>query len=150
ARLATEGRSLTLPFQADHLAVLDIGRQLDRDLAAAGEHRRHLRRGGCFLDGDVQRHVEVGAARCCLLPPSACAGMLLLEGVSENLAEDVVARITAEGIAATRAAAAEFEMGAARSVAGTAETGERIAAAAGRAFETVEARLAVGIDLAAV
>src|SRR5690606_19148322 len=110
ARLAAEGRRLALPFQADRLAVLDIGRQLDRDLAPVREKRRHLGRGRHLLHRDVQRHVEVCAARRGLLALRAGTGPRTLpgKGVAENLAEDVARRVAL--LAAHGTAAAELEM----------------------------------------
>ena len=85
-----------------------------------------------------------------LLPTGLLPTGLLLEGVAEDLAEDVA--VAVERIAA-RPAAAELEMGRPRPLLpALAEGGEGVAAALRvlEALEALEARLALGIDLATV
>ena len=149
ARLAAEGRLRALALQPDRLAVLDIGRQLDGDLAAVGKLRGDLGGGDHVLEADVHGDVEVGrrrhaAAAAALLAEARAlpgARRSLLESVAEDLAEDVVG---------VEAGGAELEMAGARPAALlAAEAGERVAAAGARP-ELLESRLARGVDLAAV
>src|SRR5687767_8218372 len=106
---------LALPFQADRLAVLKIGRQLDRHLPPVGEHGGDFWRGGGLLDGDVERHVDVVAGRRLAGTGAALRKTL----AAEYLAEDV-ASAAGERIAA---GAAELETRAAGTGLLAAETG---------------------------
>src|SRR5690606_15691577 len=92
ARLAAEGRGLALPLEADGLAVLDEGGQLDADLAPVGEERRDLLGPRRLLDADVERDVDVGAGRAGRLGAGAGAARRARpapERLAEQLAEDV-------------------------------------------------------------
>ena len=99
--------------------------------------------GGRFLQGDVQRHVDIAAGRRAARAGPAC----LRKALAEKLVEDV-AGAAGERIAAS---AAELETLTAGTTTGAGllapETCERVASGA---LEALETRLAVGVDLAAV
>ena len=128
------------PAQPDHLAVGDPLRDDDVDLAPVREGDALLRLAGDVLEGDVERRRDVLAARPRRLAGGAGA---LAEGLAEELREDVVAAAGAPAPAAA-GTGAEAE----------AEALEVALVAAARpareALEALEARLAVGVDLAAV
>src|SRR4051794_35393612 len=84
-RVARLSRSLlALTLEPDGLAVLDIGGQLDRDLAAVGEHRRHLFGGGCLLDADIQRDVQIRGLHRLTAIAAPAAATRAGEGVAKN------------------------------------------------------------------
>ena len=96
------GRALlALALQPDRLAVLDIGRQLDGDLAAVGKHRVDACGSRHVLDADIERGVHI-RRRSRPARPSA-RQRPPAQGVAENLAEDVVGTAAAERIGAAAA-----------------------------------------------
>ena len=136
---------LALPFQPDRLAVLDIGRQLDRDLAPVREHGGHLRRGRGLLDCDVERHVDVAPGR--RLAGTACAAR------APGRCEKAWPKISLKMSPAPPPNGSAPPLRNSKRVPPRAgllapEAGEGIAACA--AFKALEARLALAVDLAAV
>src|SRR5690606_17059528 len=93
AALAGEGRQLALPLEPDHLAVLDISRQLDGQLAAVGELRGHLGGVHDVLDRHLHGRLEVGRGRHAACTAAAARAARL---PAEDVGEDV-ARIEALG-----------------------------------------------------
>src|SRR5690606_7107725 len=107
-----------------------------------GKDGRDLGGGRNVLDVNLQRGVQVAHAG-----RTAAAARALTRSLREGLAEYLAEYVGARKRIAT--CGAEFEMlRAAGAALGTAEAAEGIAAL--RAFEALEARLALGVDLAAV
>ena len=135
---------LALALQPDGLAVLDIGRQLDRHLAAVGEMRRDLGAGRGLFDRDVERGVDVGAGRRRRRPPARAAGAAKTPAPKISLKMSV---LPSNGSPPGRSKNGTRSAGRA-ALARRAEPGERIAA--GRALEALETLLAGRVDLATV
>src|SRR5262249_25161496 len=139
------GAGEPLPLEPNGLAVVEPGRDLDLDLLPGREHDpflaalRRLRQ----RDGQRHRNVLAGASEFLLLELEATAAAARRPGhAAERLLQDILeaAKASAGAEAATLEAARSPGEGLE-----TATTGTRA-----EAFEALEARLALRVDLAAV
>src|SRR4029453_18668956 len=148
------GAGQPLPLQPDGLPVVEAGRDLHVHLLAGRKLDAFLRAFCRLRQGDGQRGGDVlgRAAEIPLLELEAAARASAARGAAERFLEDVLE--TAEAAkSAAGAAAPALKAGAPPSEslenAVLAEARARTAPGA-EAFEALEARLALGIDLAAI
>src|SRR6478672_2010067 len=140
-----------LTFQADLLAARNARRNLDLDVLAGRQMYARLGALGCIGKRDRQRRVQIlpGAGRCAeifrleLLAETPRRAGTAAKHPAQKILEAGAATATARTAEAIGAEAEAFELRAA------ARTGSAARLPA-EAFKPLEARLAFGIDLAAV
>src|SRR5262245_16119548 len=140
-----------LPFQPDGLAVVQPGRDLHVDLPAGGQLHALVRTLGRFQQGDGQRGGDVAADTKVLLLELETAGLPRTRGTPKRLLQNIL-----EAAEAAKSAAAPA--GVLKAVAPEAKRFKNAfpAKAATRpapgaeTLKALEARLALGVDLAAI
>src|SRR5215831_8398906 len=146
------GAGESLPFQADGLALVQSGGDLDVDLPASRELHALVRALGRFRQRDRKRSGDVlaGAAQILLLELEAAARSSRTSGASERFLQDI---LEAAEAAKTTAAAA----GLLKAITPPAEGFENalraeaaLPATMAESLKALESRLAFGVDLAAI